>query len=219
MRGSVLTCAFAAVLLAGCTGLSQHLANAIERDHVRTQHVLADTRDGHARVAESSDGVIVSDGIWLSGTPMQLAREGALPAVFSQPATFDREVGSLREFAEHVSRLSHIATRVAPDAAGGTQPASTPAPSVPVLGASPPPLPSVPGLSGDTGARPGGASPRTRIGYRDGALREQVMSDPHSPAIFRVNGPLPNMDAWYDAFNVHPGDKLFIKPEDRVSIW
>ncbi|WP_175730827.1 PilN family type IVB pilus formation outer membrane protein [Burkholderia ambifaria] len=171
MRGSVLTCAFAAVLLAGCTGLSQHLANAIDRDHVRTQHVLADTRDGHARVAESSDGVIVSDGIWLSGTPMQLAREGALPAVFSQPATFDREVGSLREFAEHVSRLSHIATRVAPDAAGGTQPASTAAPSVPVLGASPPPLPTVPGLSGDTGARSWGASQRTRIVYRDGDLR------------------------------------------------
>ncbi|RQS15858.1 PilN family type IVB pilus formation outer membrane protein [Burkholderia sp. Bp8998] len=171
MRGSVLAYAFAAVLLAGCTGLPQHLANAIDRDHARTQRVLADTRDGRAQVAESSDGVIVSDGIWLSGTPMQLAREGALPTVFSQPATFDREVGSLREFAEHVSRLSHIATRVAPDAAAGTQPAPAAAPSVPVLGASPPPLPTVPGLSGETGARPWGASQRTRIVYRDGDLR------------------------------------------------
>jgi putative endopeptidase len=34
-----------------------------------------------------------------------------------------------------------------------------------------------------------------------------------------VNGPLPNMDAWYQAFNVQPGDKLYIKPADRVSIW
>ncbi len=58
-----------------------------------------------------------------------------------------------------------------------------------------------------------------RAKYRDGALREQVMSDPHSPAIFRVNGPLPNIDAWYAAFHVQPGDKLYIKPEDRVSIW
>ena len=58
-----------------------------------------------------------------------------------------------------------------------------------------------------------------RAKYRDGALREQVMSDPHSPAIFRVNGPLPNIDAWYSAFDVHPGDRLYIKPEDRVSIW
>jgi putative endopeptidase len=55
--------------------------------------------------------------------------------------------------------------------------------------------------------------------YRDGALRELVMSDVHSPSQFRVNGPLPNIDAWYGAFNVQPGDKLFIKPEDRVRIW
>ncbi len=31
--------------------------------------------------------------------------------------------------------------------------------------------------------------------------------------------PLPNINEWYDAFDVHPGDKLYIKPEDRVSIW
>jgi predicted metalloendopeptidase len=55
--------------------------------------------------------------------------------------------------------------------------------------------------------------------YRDGALRELVMSDVHSPARFRVNGPLPNIDDWYAAFGVQPGDKLFIKPEDRVRIW
>lgn len=55
--------------------------------------------------------------------------------------------------------------------------------------------------------------------YRDGALRELVMSDEHSPAYFRVNGPLPNIDAWYAAFDVQPGDKLYIKPADRVSIW
>jgi putative endopeptidase len=58
-----------------------------------------------------------------------------------------------------------------------------------------------------------------RAKYRDGALREAVMSDHHSPAYFRVNGPLPNIDAWYTAFGVHPGDKLYIKPADRVSIW
>jgi predicted metalloendopeptidase len=58
-----------------------------------------------------------------------------------------------------------------------------------------------------------------RAKYRDGALREQVMSDPHSPSIFRVNGPLRNIDAWYGAFGVQPGDKLYIKPEERVSIW
>jgi putative endopeptidase len=58
-----------------------------------------------------------------------------------------------------------------------------------------------------------------RTKYREGALREIVMSDVHSPAQFRVNGPLPNIDAWYEAFNVQPTDKLYIKPADRVSIW
>ena len=46
-----------------------------------------------------------------------------------------------------------------------------------------------------------------------------VLSDVHSPDRFRVNGPLPNIDAWYEAFKVQPGDKLYIKPEDRVRIW
>ena len=55
--------------------------------------------------------------------------------------------------------------------------------------------------------------------YREGALREIVMSNEHSPSKFRVNGPLPNIDDWYSAFNVQPADKLYIKPGDRVRIW
>jgi len=58
-----------------------------------------------------------------------------------------------------------------------------------------------------------------RSKYRDGALRELVLSDVHSPDKFRVNGPLPNIDAWYEAFGVQPGDKLYLKPGDRVRIW
>lgn len=54
---------------------------------------------------------------------------------------------------------------------------------------------------------------------RDSALRNQVMSDRHSPAYFRVNGTLPNMDAWYVAFSVQPGDKLYVPPGDRLVIW
>ena len=58
-----------------------------------------------------------------------------------------------------------------------------------------------------------------RAKYRDGLLRELVLSDEHSPANFRVNGPVRNMDEWYEAFDVKPGDKLYLKPEERVSIW
>lgn len=54
---------------------------------------------------------------------------------------------------------------------------------------------------------------------RDARLRNQVMSDPHSPSLFRVNGVVRNMDAWYTAFGVKPGDKLYLAPEERVRIW
>jgi len=48
---------------------------------------------------------------------------------------------------------------------------------------------------------------------------DQVMTDPHSPAQFRVNGVVRNVDAWYKAFDVKPGDKLYLAPQDRVHIW
>jgi len=54
---------------------------------------------------------------------------------------------------------------------------------------------------------------------REGALRSQLLSDPHSPAAFRVNGVVRNLDAWYKAFNVQPGDKLYLPPDQRVHIW
>jgi endothelin-converting enzyme/putative endopeptidase len=54
---------------------------------------------------------------------------------------------------------------------------------------------------------------------RDDALRNQVLTDPHSPAKYRVNGIVRNVDAWYVAFNVKPGDKLYLAPKDRVKIW
>jgi putative endopeptidase len=54
---------------------------------------------------------------------------------------------------------------------------------------------------------------------RDEALRNQVLSDSHSPGEFRANGTVRNMDAWYDAFGVQPGAKLYLPPEERVRIW
>ncbi|KAB2638392.1 MAG: peptidase M13 [Verrucomicrobia bacterium] len=54
---------------------------------------------------------------------------------------------------------------------------------------------------------------------RDEAQRKQIHTDPHSPAEARVNGVVRNIDAWYSAFDVKPGDKLYVKPADRVHIW
>jgi endothelin-converting enzyme/putative endopeptidase len=54
---------------------------------------------------------------------------------------------------------------------------------------------------------------------REDALRQQVLTDPHSPPEFRVNGVVRNMDAWYRAFNVQPGNRLYLPPAERVHIW
>jgi putative endopeptidase len=53
---------------------------------------------------------------------------------------------------------------------------------------------------------------------REDALRNQLASNPHSPAKFRVIGPLRNVDAWYKAFDVSTG-KYSLKPEERTRIW
>jgi predicted metalloendopeptidase len=52
----------------------------------------------------------------------------------------------------------------------------------------------------------------------ESALRQQVKSDTHSPGEFRSDT-VRNVESWYDAYKVMPGDKLYLKPEDRVRIW
>lgn len=54
---------------------------------------------------------------------------------------------------------------------------------------------------------------------REQALRKQVGTDPHSPAQFRVNGVVRNIPEFYTAFNVKPGDSLYLAPAQRVKIW
>lgn len=55
--------------------------------------------------------------------------------------------------------------------------------------------------------------------FREEALRTQVKNGPHSPGEFRANGIVRNFDAWYEAFDVQPGDALYLPPEKRVRIW
>ncbi len=54
---------------------------------------------------------------------------------------------------------------------------------------------------------------------RDEAIKNQVKTDPHSPGKYRAYVPLQNVDAFYDAFDVKEGDKLYIAPDKRVKIW
>ncbi len=58
-----------------------------------------------------------------------------------------------------------------------------------------------------------------RTKQRDSSLRTQTLSNEHSPSEFRVIGPTRNQDEWYTAFNVQPGDKYYLPPEQRVHLW
>lgn len=53
----------------------------------------------------------------------------------------------------------------------------------------------------------------------DEALKNQVNTDPHSPGYFRAFGPIINVDGFFDAFDIKPGDKMYKAPKDRIKIW
>jgi len=80
------------------------------------------------------------------------------------------------------------------------------------------PAPVLDGLTGDQ---------RFYIAYsqswrqkdRDANLRSQLLSNPHSPAAYRVNGVVRNDDAWYAAFDIKPMEKYYLAPDKRVRLW
>jgi putative endopeptidase len=80
------------------------------------------------------------------------------------------------------------------------------------------PAPVIDGYSGDQRVLLGWAQ-AWRGKARDDAMKQQVASDQHSLRTFRVIGPTRNIDEWYTAFGVKPGDKYYVPPEQRVRIW
>jgi len=80
------------------------------------------------------------------------------------------------------------------------------------------PAPIIDGLTGDQRVFLGWAQV-WRGKTRDDALRQQLVSDPHSPEKARTDVPMRNVDAFYTAFGVKPGDPMYIAPADRVRIW
>jgi putative endopeptidase len=58
-----------------------------------------------------------------------------------------------------------------------------------------------------------------RRNYREEELRQRLITDPHSPSEYRVNGIMWNTDQFYRSFDVKPGDKLYLEPDKRVKIW
>jgi predicted metalloendopeptidase len=84
------------------------------------------------------------------------------------------------------------------------------------LGGSP--AAEIDGFTGDQRFFLGGAQVWRR-NYRDAELLKRLITDPHSPSEFRANGPASNIDAFYEAFGVKPGDLMYRPPAERVKIW
>jgi putative endopeptidase len=80
------------------------------------------------------------------------------------------------------------------------------------------PAPVIDGLTGDQRVFLGWAQ-AWRGKVSDDFVKKQVVSDPHSPRQFRVLGPTRNIDAWYEAFSVKEGDRMYVAPDKRVRIW
>ncbi|NLP58885.1 M13 family metallopeptidase [Lutibacter sp. B1] len=58
-----------------------------------------------------------------------------------------------------------------------------------------------------------------RTKMRDDAMRNLIKTNPHAPGMYRAYMPLKNVDAFYTAFNIAEGDKMYLNPDDRVKIW
>jgi putative endopeptidase len=80
------------------------------------------------------------------------------------------------------------------------------------------PAPVIDGYTGDQRVFLGWAQVWREI-ERPDAERQGLVTDPHSPGKYRGLTAERNMDAWYKAFDVQPGEKMYIAPEDRVTIW
>lgn len=80
------------------------------------------------------------------------------------------------------------------------------------------PAPVIDGLTGEQRVFLGWAQV-WRAKVRDDAARQRLVVDPHSPPVARVNGPIRNVEGFYSAFGIKPGDAMYLAPADRVIIW
>jgi putative endopeptidase len=81
------------------------------------------------------------------------------------------------------------------------------------------PAPVMDGFSGDQRFYIAYAQSWREI-WREGRTREIVLSNPHSPSNYRVNGVVRNSDGWYAAFpGIKPGDAYYLPPGERVRLW
>ena len=117
MRTQFTAAACAALLLAGCTGLSERVDNNVNQTDTKASGLVRDVgRTAPAGVVGKVHPTVEHQtGIWLSKNVVKVSQP-TLPPIFYEPATFDRTVHSLSELAERITLRSGIPTKVSPDA-------------------------------------------------------------------------------------------------------
>lgn len=171
MKAAFIVCT---LLLAGCTGLLQSVTGSAQHDADRSSQLLASAHEGNIRT-HVIDDVVVDNGIWLSGRTVKLAKTSSLPPIFSQPVTFDRQVSSLQEFSERITRLTQVPASVSADAVtASSRTLSGMGEPLPGAGAKPttlnPPLPMGRGAAA-TAAFESFMPSSVHISYRSGDLK------------------------------------------------
>jgi type IVB pilus formation R64 PilN family outer membrane protein len=126
-----ISVAIAAGMLGACTGLAGNIDQRIDTAGQRGSRLVREV--GQVEASGQTVSTVVQDnGIWIGRNTIKRDMQ-VLPAVFNQPATFDRSVLSLADFAERMTARAGIATRVSPDAlAASTRPAQAAAPGAPM---------------------------------------------------------------------------------------
>jgi type IVB pilus formation R64 PilN family outer membrane protein len=147
-----------AMLLNGCAGLPDRIAGAVRDADADAGRLVR--RVGEVESAPDTALVAYENGLWLARNSIRLAHDVKLPQAFYEPATFERSVHSLAEFAERITNRSGIPVQVAPDAIAVSVSAMQPA-----------------GQSGKAAPQTGGTAAATqgmaavRISYSDGSFK------------------------------------------------
>lgn len=172
------------LLTGGCTGLTERLVERIDGSERRGEALARETGRPES-IGKAATSVVYENGVFIARANVRLPVQDNLPEVFRQPATFDRSVRSLAEFAERITVRSGVAVKVSPDAAtaaaaalartqGGTAAGAAGAPGVGAtpggaLGTPPPGTIPAPGLP--AAGTPAQREPEVRLVYAGGTLK------------------------------------------------
>ena len=174
MRLNKLAALTAIAFVAACTGLPEKINRGIDSAEDRSAR-LASQVGLPDPTSKPAPQVVHEKGMWLAKNSIKLAQRDSLPPIFYEPATFDRSVGSLTEFAERVTVRSGIPVKVTPDAASASLRAlipsnaagGAPAAAAPQPGGVPP----LAAVAAPTGQYGSSLRPEVRLSYQGGNLK------------------------------------------------